>query len=368
MKTFLPFCILLIPFIARSQDNDRRIQFPDIPGYQTLLCDFHIHTAFSDGSVWPDIRIKEAIYDGLDAIAMTEHLEYQPHSHDIPHDDRNRSYQVAKESAKDIDLIVINGVEVTREMPPGHSNAIFIKDANKLLMDDPMDVFAEAKNQGAFIFWNHPNWVAQYNDGVAKLTDMHRLLIKGEMLNGIEVVNYNTYSDEALEIALANNLTIMATSDIHELIDWDFDVSEGGHRPVTLVFADRKSEESIKEALFAGRTVAWHLNSLIGKEEYLVPLIENSLEVVTAKYPENTSVAEIVVRNNCDANYILKNESDYRLHANTEIFTLKAHKDNLIQVKTIDNLDSFDMTFQVMNASYRPKSHPMINVSVNIED
>ena len=30
-------------------------------------------------------------------------------------------------------LIIINGQEITRSMPPGHINAIFLDDANKLL-------------------------------------------------------------------------------------------------------------------------------------------------------------------------------------------------------------------------------------------
>ena len=62
-----------------------KIYFPDIPGYRTLVCDFHLHTVFSDGSVWPDFRVQEAIRDGLDAISITEHLEFQPKEEDIPH-------------------------------------------------------------------------------------------------------------------------------------------------------------------------------------------------------------------------------------------------------------------------------------------
>ena len=44
-----------------------------------------MHSVFSDGSVWPDIRVEEAKKDGLDVIAITEHLEYQPWKDDIPH-------------------------------------------------------------------------------------------------------------------------------------------------------------------------------------------------------------------------------------------------------------------------------------------
>ena len=65
------------------------------PDNQKLIsADLHIHTVFSDGSVWPDIRVEEARREGLDLIALTEHLEYQPYAEDLPHPDRNRSYEI----------------------------------------------------------------------------------------------------------------------------------------------------------------------------------------------------------------------------------------------------------------------------------
>lgn len=252
-KSILLFFIFISASVFAQENHShaigRKLSFPDIPGYKTLKCDFHQHTVFSDGSVWPDIRVMEALMDGLDAISLTEHLEYQPHKTDIPHPDRNRSYEIAVKEAQNHDLIIVKGSEITRKMPPGHNNAIFINDPNKLLIDDSIAVFREAKSQGAFIFWNHPNWISQRQDGIATLTDVHRLLIREKLLDGIEVVNDQTYSDEALQIALDNNLTIMGTSDIHKLIDWDFKVPQGGHRPITLVFAKERKEESIKEAL-----------------------------------------------------------------------------------------------------------------------
>jgi hypothetical protein len=253
------FAILLQAQAPHPHTHDRSIHFPDInsggmANYRTLVCDFHQHTVFSDGSVWPDIRVQEALRDSLDAISLTEHLEYQPHKDDLPHPDRNRSFALAQQAAKAHNLIVVNGSEITREMPPGHNNALFLSDANKLLVDDPYKAFEAAQQQGAFVFWNHPNWVAQTKDGIAKLTDMHRQLIAKRQLHGIEVVNETTYSEEALQIALDNDLTLMGTSDIHGLIDWQFKIPEGGHRPVTLVFAKERTAEAIKEALFDRRT------------------------------------------------------------------------------------------------------------------
>ncbi|MDN5202296.1 Sb-PDE family phosphodiesterase [Fulvivirgaceae bacterium BMA10] len=352
---------------GHSHSYDRVINFPDVPGYQVLKCDFHQHSIFSDGSVWPDIRVQEALKDGLDAISLTEHLEYQPHKDDVPHPDRNRAYELALGYAKNHDLIVVNGSEVTRSMPPGHTNAIFIKDANKLLEDDPIVVFKEAKRQGAFIFWNHPNWSAQAKDGVAKLTDMHRQMIKEGLLNGIEVVNDVTYSDEALQIALDNNLTIMGTSDIHGLIDWQYEVPHGGHRPITLVFARERTEKGIKEGLLEGRTVVWFNNTLIGKNDFLVPLIESSLKVKEASYSNKTSIAQIIIENVSDVEYVLENKSSYTLHGHTDLVTIEPNTTTIVDVKTLDVLDAFELKFKVLNAVNAPKSHPEISLQVNIK-
>ena len=87
--------------------TDREIHFPDVDGYQTLVLDLHTHSVFSDGHVWPTIRIAEAERDGLDGIAITEHLEWQPHIIDIPHPDRNRSFEEASLAAEKLDLLVI---------------------------------------------------------------------------------------------------------------------------------------------------------------------------------------------------------------------------------------------------------------------
>ena len=84
-------------------------------------------------------------------------------------------------------------------MPPGHFNAIFIKDANKFFDSDkkPLNfnrAIREANNQGAFVFWNHPMWEANRSDGIAKLDPIHKDVIDKKLLHGIEVVNFDTFS------------------------------------------------------------------------------------------------------------------------------------------------------------------------------
>ncbi len=352
--------------IAHEHVHDRAIQFPDIPGYLTLTTDFHIHTVFSDGSVWPDIRVEEARRDSLDAISLTEHLEYQPHKDDLPHPDRNRSFELAEKYARAHDLIIVNGSEITRDMPPGHNNAIFIEDANKLLIEDSLAVFLEANRQGAFVFWNHPNWVSQTQDGMAKVTDFHKYLFKENLIHGIEVVNEVTYSDEALQIALDYNLTIMGTSDIHGLVDWMFRVPEGGHRPVTLVFAKERTAGAIKEGLQNRRTAVWYDNTLIGREPWLVPLIKSSISVEKTHYQGAASILEVYLKNDSDAAFLLSNESSFTFHNGPGVVQLPPNTTAKVEVKTLEQLDSVELKFRVLNAVTAPGEHPVVTIQVEV--
>ena len=104
-------------------------------------------------------------------------------------------------------------------------------------------------------------------------------------------------------------MTILGTSDIHEIIDWQYRIPSGGHRPVTLVFAREKNERSLKNALRNGQTVVCCNKKLICKSDLLLPLINNSLEVESASYISNTTIVHVVLSNNSDAPYTLRNQS-----------------------------------------------------------
>ncbi len=348
--------------------HTRIIDFPDIPGYLTLACDLHIHTAFSDGYVWPNIRVQEGVKDGLDAIAITDHIEYRPHIDDIPFPDANRSYQIAVEEAIDQDILIINGTEMTRSMPPGHANAVFLNDVNALILKDSMAQFEAAKAQSAFVFWNHPSWIGQRSDGIATLLPIHEELIAKGQLQGIEVVTEHVYSNEALQIALDNDLTIMSTSDIHGLIDWDYNIADGGHRPATLVFAHEKSVASLHDALINKRTVALFEDMLIGRAEYLNPLLEAILTVEKAVFIEDTEIAKITLVNNSSVNFILINNSEFTLHEHTEVVTIGHHETVDLKVKTIERVEQLELIFTVMNALTAPKTHPTLGFSIIIDN
>ena len=280
-------------------------------------------------------------------MAITEHLEYQPHITQIPHVDRNTAYEEANKAAKGSDLLVLAGSEITREMPPGHMNAIFVKDSNRLLNLDKKneaeaqrllkeqradlqgqdrkmidhyalaniwpaeEAVAEANQQGAFVFWNHPMWSAQAKDGVARLSSMHKKFIAEGQLHGIEIVNEDTYSEEAFKIALENDLALIGTSDVHDLIEWDYLTKKGEHRPVTLIFAKERTKDSLREALFQRRTAIWFKEILIGKEENILPLLNSIIDIESTGYAKGTQILKVVLKNNSSALIQLKNLSAY---------------------------------------------------------
>ncbi len=271
----------LVPVAFGSEIRVRRsVKIPDIPGYRTLKCDFHIHTVFSDGAVWPSVRSEEAWREGLDAIAITDHIEYQPHAADLP-TSHDRSFEIARPLGDQLGLTVIRGSEVTRDMPPGHLNAIFLRTSKTLDTKTWRDALKAAHEQGGFIFWNHPGWTGQQPDGVAKWYPEHTELVEAGILQGIEVVNERLYYPEAHRWCLDKNLAIMSNSDIHAPLNLDYLVREGDHRPLTLVFAKDASLDGIREALVARRTAAYSGNLLIGREELLRPLFERSIQLLT---------------------------------------------------------------------------------------
>ncbi len=368
--------------------GQRIIEFPDTATHETLVVDLHTHSVFSDGHVWPSIRIGEAQRDGLDAMAVTEHLEWQPHRADIPHPDRNRSYSEARDAAGGSQLIVIPGSEITRAAPAGHMNAVFISDANALFKVDeapadasdavayyqvanrwPADEAVKAANsQGAFVFWNHPYYTRIYKNAIARMTDFHSALIRAGHLHGIEVANGNTYSEEALQMALDHDLTILGVSDVHNLIDWDYQPAMGGHRPVTLVFTEERSSNAIKDALFAQRTVVWFKNLLIGRGDQLTPLLDASLEIAEARYRPDLEIVRLTLKNHSSASLLLRNTTNYTFLEQPDLFEVPAHGTIQVTVRPPQVVAELSLEFEVMNAVTAPKVHPRWRRTVRIAD
>ncbi len=360
--------LLFISTLLSAQMRARtEINIPDIGGYKTLKCDFHMHTVFSDGKVWPTIRVEEAWREGLDAIALTDHLEYTPHKDDVKID-YNRAYEIARPEGDKLDIIVIKGSEITRGMPPGHCNAIFLKDASKLKTENWKDAFLAAKEQDAFIFWNHPGWKAQQPDGVPRWYDEHTWLLENGMLNGIEVINEREYYPLVYQWCLDKNLTIMSNSDVHLPVRMYWEMDKHDFRPFTLVFAEERSEQGIKDALLKGRTAAYAMNTLIGKEEYVREIFEKSI-VVERKSIEikGRQWVNLMIKNNSSLPYNLVSKKKFKEIRFDDELTLAPNKTVILGIggvdKELEGSKKLTLLFEVENV----KTSPGTNLEVEFD-
>jgi hypothetical protein len=187
----------------------------------------------------------------------------------------NRSFELAAGPAAEHGLLIARGAEITRDTPPGHFNAIFTHDNEKLKVPDFVEAVKQANEQGAFVFWNHQGWKGPEK---GKWMDVHTTLYDNKWLHGMEVCNGETYYPEAHRWCLEKNLTMIGNSDIHEP-DSRRESLPTNHRTMTLVFAEERKLPALKNALIQGRTAVWYKDQLIGKKEYLEPLFKECVRL-----------------------------------------------------------------------------------------
>lgn len=378
IKDLIRFLLILIlsnlSLTAMSQITERTnrvISLPDIPGFKTLKCDFHMHTVFSDGHVWPSFRVNEAIRDGLDVISLTEHIDYEGFPEVIARD-YNQSYDIAVEAAKNKNLMIIKGLEISPRVPPYHNNALFIKDANilpseymknwkkKFTMKDTITheqllaPFLEAKKQDAFVFYNHPGYKWWDKKDTAIFTSFHKELLERKILKGVEVVNSGVYNILAHRLAMKYNLTMVCNTDEH------YDNSPRyakTHRPMTLVFAKEKTAESLKEAMLAGRTALYFDDYLIARQQEADAFFKAAIQVSTERELRNGEpILNIKLFNHSDIPFKIQASADFDIEQYPfGQVTLAAHDTTTITLKALWKYpDSTPLRMKVLNLITSP--------------
>lgn len=268
-------------------ESRQEVVIPEVDGYTVMKGDFHLHTVFSDGDVWPTYRVQEAWRDGLDVISITDHIEYLPFKKYVK-GDFNTSYEIAKSSADNYGIMLVRGTEITRKQGViGHFNALFIQDANQIPDDDPFVAVENAKKQGAFVLFNHPGWAVD----TCMITEFQQRLFDADLIDGIEVVNHFEFYPRVVSWCIDKGLPMFANSDEHGIISEDFQTF--GHdamfkrfRPMTLVLVDEKTQDGVKDALFEGRTIAYTDNMFMSREDLLIDLFEACIEMNTVNRGE----------------------------------------------------------------------------------
>ena len=293
--------------------------FPAPDGYVTLLADLHMHTVFSDGLVWPTMRVSEAHREGLDVIAITDHIEYTPYTKDVPFN-LSRSYELAAPAADRSKILLIPGLEITRgrqnqtgDQAIKHINCLFLKDFNALNVPVMKEAVYAAAEQGAFICWNHPSW-AQVDNKCVWYPEMDEF-IKAGVLKGFEVVNGTLYEPDVIEWSQRHKTAMLGCTDAHELIGYSYNFMEGEHRPMTLIFAKERTLSGIRDALENKRTAVYAivkrdgfwLDMLIGNEEWLKVIFNAGVRFKSIiEKPSDGVETELEIENTLPLDVLLK--------------------------------------------------------------
>lgn len=318
----------MLHHVASKAPCRKVFTLPVVNGYNIYLADLHTHSAYSDGSVLPKFRIAEAWQDGLDIIAITEHIEYRPAEKafyeylkkytaveynkekgiNIPMVDLNTAVNVAATEGENYDILVIPGSEITRNgTTVGHFNALFTTDNNLIYDEDPVQAIRNAKAQGALVMHNHPGWRKTSLD----FTDTEKIAYEEGLIDGVEVMNGSEFYPGIIDRVQERGLFIAANSDIHCATAVDYRLT-GSDRPMTLILARDKSMESIREALESNRTIALGYGELCGEEGLLAELFKASITFDELNVTEKNKVLQLT--NKTSIPYLIQLEGKNPVH------------------------------------------------------
>ena len=287
------------------------IVLPQVNGYNVYKAELHIHTIYSDAHVTPEFRVQEAWYDGLDVLAITEHIEYrglepammefmkpyfkkgaQPINWSIvekPADGRgiqsdlDMSVRLAQKEAKKYGITVIPGAEISRTPETiGHFNALFTTDNDAIYDPDPVQSFRNARAQGALIMHNHPGWRRKSLD----MIEFDKKVYPAGLIDGIEVMNHLDFYPRAIDRAEEYGLFMSSNTDLHTA-SCEYYGHNGSFRNMTLIFAKDKSLESLKEALKARRTLAYSFGTIAGDRQLLEDFFRASVKCMVVDTAAN---------------------------------------------------------------------------------
>ena len=316
-----------------SREGRQRVEMvlPQVRGFNIYKADLHNHTIFSDGSVTPEFRIKEAWCDGLDVIAVTEHVEYRPYEGKMLNfltgyvpkgvtksqnaslinkaadekgilTDLNFPVVLYQKAAAAYGITVIPGAEITRAPETiGHYNALFTKDNNAIYAADPLQSIRNAKAQGAIIMQNHPGWRRTSLD----MLEFEEKVYGENLITGIEIMNGGEFYPRAITRALKNKFFMSSNTDIHGSTAEDYVIGGNGHRNMTFILAQENTLEALREAMESQRTLAYSHGTLAGEQSLLVDFFKASISTKIIQ-TASSGAKTVLLTNNTSIKYTLR--------------------------------------------------------------
>ena len=357
----------------RGEAFRKEILLPQVNGYNVYKADLHTHTIHSDGDATVAFRVNEAWYDGLDILAVTDHIEYrsrerilvnylknylsQEHKKAVNWNindqkpmteegilvDLNFSCKEANRYAEKYGLLIIPGTEITRDgKTVGHFNALFTTDNNLIFDPDPVQAVRNAKAQNALVMHNHPGWQRTNID----YTPAEAAMYKEGLIDGIEVMNTDDFYPGIIDRALEKNLFMSANTDIHQTTVLEHN---GFHRPMTLILAKERTLEAVREALDECRTIAYGYNTLCGEEQLLKDFF--AAGVKTAVMHRISSFISVALTNMTSIPYVIRMEGKNQM---------KLDPFQTLWIKVSGDKTTLDL--EVLNMFYSKDKHPVVQL------
>lgn len=386
-KIILTICLLLGLGIAGAQtksykfteklyyNTPSRTSFvlPQVDGLNCYTADLHAHTIYSDGELSPEERVKEAWCDGLDILAITDHIEtrrqernmlkflkgyspdkkgFEPINTRVSRgkhadergivSDLNFSTELARQTAKSYpELTIIKGAEISREpVHIGHYCALFTTDNNAIYSRDDAEAIRNARAQGAIITHNHPGWERTSCD----MTEFHKKVYGEGLIDGIEITNGTSFYPEIVGRCIDKKLYMVSATDIHATTSYY--KKQNFYRNMTLIFAKDKSEKSLKKAFLSQKTLGYSGGYIIGEESLLAKFFQASVKahyVGAAKKGIRVSLT-----NQTSFDYLLKyNGIEIPVPAFQTIFVTLKDEKAVFEVKNMIHTDYQHPTFEL---------------------
>jgi hypothetical protein len=193
-------------------------------------------------------------------------------------------------------------------------------------------------------------------------------LEKGWM-QGIEIVNEDSYYPIAYKWALEKNVAIVGNSDIHQPTSMTYDFCKGEHRTMTLVFAKEYNEISIKEALQAHRTAIYYKNIIIGDRKFLGQIFEKSVQIPEEVTIKGKAKAYIRIHNSSELDLELTADGSSEQVAAPKEITLYADKTVMITIAgkqtSLSGTQKIRIPYKVKNFLVAPDENLRVELAMN---
>ena len=156
--------------------------------------DFHIHSKYSyDSLLSPETIIKRALFKGLNAIAITDH-------------DTIKGSTIAK-SMKQDSLLIVTGAEISTNY--GDLTGLFLnEELHSRIFEEVID---EIRDQDGLVILPHPCRRKRFPP--------HNLLLKVDILEGINARNSDPHNTNAQKLSEKLKKPMIAGSDAHTIFE-----------------------------------------------------------------------------------------------------------------------------------------------------